>query len=129
MFVLKRNGSQETFDLKKIANAMLKAYQSVGADCSEEDCLKQAHEITKAYPKNQEISIETIQEDVELYLMKKKQFEAAKAYIKYREKQKVERENPWSDNDERQDIILSKYLITGETKRDFIKDYFIIVVR
>ena len=57
MFVLKRNGSQETFDLKKIANAMLKAYQSVGADCSEEDCLKQAQEITKAYPKNQEVNI------------------------------------------------------------------------
>ncbi len=121
MFVLKRNGLKETFDLKKIANAMLKAYQSVGADCSEEDCLKQAQEITKAYPKNQEVNIETIQDDVELYLMKKEQFEAAKAYIKYREKQKVERENPWSDNDERQDLILSKYLIPGETKRDFIK--------
>lgn len=121
MFVLKRNGSKETFVLKKIACAMLKAYQNVGADFSLEDCIKQAQEITKAYPKTQEISIETIQDDVELFLMKKKQFEAAKAYIKYREKQKVERENPWSDNDERQDLILSKYLTSGETKRDFIK--------
>lgn len=121
MFVLKRNGSKETFDLRKIASAMLKAYKSVGSDFSEEDCLKQAQEITKAYAKDQEVNIETIQDDVELYLMKKKQFEAAKAYIKYREKQKVERENPWADNDERQDLILSKYLIPGETKKDFIK--------
>ncbi|MFH0767126.1 MAG: ATP cone domain-containing protein, partial [Bacillota bacterium] len=71
MYVLKRNGSKEEFDLGKIANAMLKAYHNVGADSSLEDCLKQAQEITKAYPKTQEVNIEIIQDDVELYLMKK----------------------------------------------------------
>jgi ribonucleoside-diphosphate reductase alpha chain len=121
MFVIKRNGSKEPFDVGKIASAMLKAYKTIGVDFNYEECLKQAIEITKPYKKSEDVSIETIQDDVELYLMKKKQYEAAKSYIKYREKQKNERENPWSDNDERQDIILSKYLIQGESKRDFIK--------
>jgi ribonucleoside-diphosphate reductase alpha chain len=53
--------------------------------------------------------------------MSKKQFEAAKAYIKYSEKQKQDRDNPWSDNDERQDLILKKYLINGESKKEFLE--------
>ena len=121
MFVVKRNGSKEPFDIQKIAHAKQKAYQSVFVNMSDEECLKQAEEITKPYRKSGEISIETIQDDVELYLMKKKQYEAAKSYIKYREKQKNDRENPWSDNDERQDLILSKYLLPNETKRGLIK--------
>ena len=97
MYVVKRNGQKEPFDLNKIAHAMQKAYRSVGLSFTEEECLKQATEITKAYPKNQEVMIETIQDDVELYLMKKKHYEAARAYIKYREKQKTDRDNPWAD--------------------------------
>jgi ribonucleoside-diphosphate reductase alpha chain len=121
MKVIKRNGLVESFDVTKIAQAMLKAYQSVGAEFTEADCIKQAKEITKHYDKEVDINIETIQDDVERYLMNKKQFEAAKAYIKYREKQKTERENPWSDNDERQDLILKKYLINGESKKEFLE--------
>lgn len=121
MYVLKRNGSRELFDLQKIANAMKKAYRNVGVEVSEEECLKQAQKITKSYKKDQDINIEKIQDDVELFLMESKQYEAAKAYIKYRERQRNDRENPWSDNDERQDMILSKYLIPGEDKKAFIK--------
>lgn len=121
MFVLKRNGTKEPFDVQKIAIAMQKAYQSVGLTFSDEECLQQATTITKNYEKDQEINIEQIQDDVELFLMETKLYEAAKAYIKYREHQRNERENPWADNDERQDIILSKYLLPGETKKAFIK--------
>ncbi|MDY0295181.1 MAG: adenosylcobalamin-dependent ribonucleoside-diphosphate reductase [Acholeplasmataceae bacterium] len=121
MNVIKRNGTAEPFDLLKIAQAMQKAYRSVGLTFSDEECLKQATEITKSYAKDQDVAIETIQDDVELYLMKKKYYEAARSYIKYREKQKTDRENPWGDNDERQDLILKKYLINGEDKKDFIK--------
>ena len=88
MNVIKRNGTAEPFDLHKIAEAMHKAYRSVGLNFSSEECLKQAQEITKAYPKTEDVSIETIQDDVELYLMKKKYYEAARSYIKYREKTK-----------------------------------------
>lgn len=121
MYVLKRNGSKETFDLQKIAIALQKAYRSVGLEVSEDDCLKQAQKITKGYSKDAEINIEKIQDDVELFLMESKQYEAAKAYIKYRERQRTDRDNPWSDNDERQDLILSKYLVPGEDKKGFIK--------
>ncbi len=121
MFVTKRNGAKEEFDVQKIAIAMQKAYLCVGSDFSLQDCIKQATKITKNYSSDQEVNIEMIQDDVELFLMQTKQFEAAKAYIKYREKQKQDRENPWSDNDERQDLILQKYLLKNETKKDFIK--------
>jgi ribonucleoside-diphosphate reductase alpha chain len=121
MNVIKRNGKIESFNVEKIAQAMLKSYLSVGADFTLADCVKQAKEITKNYNREEDINIETIQDDVELYLMTKKQFEAAKAYIKYREKQKVDRENPWGDNDERQDLILKKYLVNGENKKEFLE--------
>lgn len=121
MHVIKRNGLNEEFDVMKIANAMYKAYLSVGRDFSKEDCVAQATTITGSYSKNEDVNIEIIQDDVELFLMQTGEFEAAKSYIKYREKQKLDRENPWADNDDRQDLILQKYLIRNETKKDFIK--------
>ena len=121
MQVIKRNGEKEKFNINKIAHAMYKAYISVGEEITEEVCLEQAKLITKDYHKNDVINIETIQDSVELFLMETKQYEAAKAYIKFREKQRVDRENPWSDNDERQDLILQKYLLHNETKKAFLK--------
>ncbi len=121
MYVIKRNGTKELFDFNKIALAMFKAYKGVGADVTLADCQKQAEKITKSYGKDADINIEQIQDDVENFLMQSKNFEAARTYIKYREKQKHDRENPWSDNDERQDLILQKYLIKGEDKKEFLK--------
>jgi ribonucleoside-diphosphate reductase alpha chain len=121
MYVIKRNGSKELFDSNKIALAMFKSYKGVGADITLADCQKQAEKITKNYGKDADINIEQIQDDVENYLMQSKHFDAARSYIKYREKQKHDRENPWSDNDERQDLILQKYLIKGEGKKEFLK--------
>jgi len=123
MLVIKRNGEREKFDLNKIANAMQKAYLSVGDLVSHEECLKQARNITKDYSKNDEINIEMIQDNVELFLMETKKYEVAKAYIKFREKQRIDRENPWSDNDERQDLILEKYLMHNESKKFFLKRF------
>ncbi len=121
-YVIKRNGVKEKFDVTKIANAMHKAYTSVGEEVSYKECLDQAKFITKDLLQgNTEISIENIQDNVELYLMDTKKYETAKAYIKYREKQRIDRENPWNDNDERQDMILQKYLLNNESKKDFIK--------
>jgi len=121
-YVIKRNGVKEKFDVTKIANAMHKAYSSVGEEVSYKECLDQAKFITKDLLQGStEISIENIQDNVELYLMDTKKYETAKAYIKYREKQRIDRENPWDDNDERQDMILQKYLLNNESKKDFIK--------
>lgn len=121
MFVIKRNGTREVFDAQKIAVAMHKAYLSVGSEITLAECLKQANKITKGYLDLEAVYIEQIQDDVELFLMQSKQFAAAKAYIMYREKQKLDRDNPWSDNDDRQDLILQKYLFKNESKKDFLK--------
>ncbi|MDD3123613.1 MAG: adenosylcobalamin-dependent ribonucleoside-diphosphate reductase [Candidatus Izemoplasmatales bacterium] len=121
MYVTKRNGSNEFFDIRKIAVAMHKAYKGVGSNFTEDDCLEQAKRITGSYSPDEDINIERIQDDVELFLMETKQYEAAKAYIKYREKKKQEREHPWKDNDERQDLILQKYILHNESKQDFLK--------
>ena len=123
MIVIKRNGSKEKFNKNKIANAIFKSYFEVGLDFDFEHCLKQSSKLERKYKADglEEVSIEQIQDDVENLLMAEKHFDAARAYIKYREKQKQERENVWSDNDERQDLVLKKYTIDGETKQDFIK--------
>jgi len=120
MQVIKRNGEKERFKLNKIASALHKAYISVGEELSINDCLRQAENITSDYSKTDLINIEKIQDDVELFLMETKKYEVAKAYIKFREKQRIDRENPWGDNDERQDLILKKYLLRNESKKDFL---------
>ena len=122
MKVIKRNGSVENFDIKKIAEALQRVYRETGDRTKTKKlCKEQAKEISdKYFERNEDIDIELIQDDVENYLMEKKEFDVARAYIKYREKQKADRENPWSDNDERQDIILGKYLIKGESKKAFL---------
>ena len=121
MFVIKRNGVQEKFDKKKIADAMYKAYRSSGIKKSKAVCLEYAKKICDDFEGVEEVSIEKIQDSVELFLMENKDYEVAKSYIKYREKQRIDRENPWSDNDERQDLILQKYLLKNETKKEFLK--------
>lgn len=121
MFVIKRNGVKERFDKKKIADAMYKAYRSSGIKKTKALCIDYAKKICDEFEGVEEISIEKIQDSVELFLMENKDYEVAKAYIKYREKQRIDRENPWSDNDERQDLILQKYLLNNETKKEFLK--------
>ncbi|QWB99718.1 adenosylcobalamin-dependent ribonucleoside-diphosphate reductase [Mycoplasmatota bacterium] len=121
MFVVKRNGVKEKFDKKKIADAMYKAYRSVGNKKTKAQCTEYAKKICEDFEGIEEVSIEKIQDTVELFLMENKDYEVAKSYIKYREKQRLDRENPWSDNDERQDLILQKYLLPNETKKEFLK--------
>ncbi|QLY40210.1 adenosylcobalamin-dependent ribonucleoside-diphosphate reductase [Hujiaoplasma nucleasis] len=121
MYVIKRNGVQEKFDKRKIADALYKAYRSVGNKKTKVQCTEYAKKISDELINFEEVSIEKIQDCVELFLMENKDYEVAKAYIKYREKQRLDRENPWSDNDERQDLILQKYLLPNETKKEFLK--------
>ncbi len=121
MQVIKRNGEKEKFNINKISHALHKAYLSVGEKMTEKECLQQSKEITKDYNKSDLINIEKIQDNVELFLMETKKYEVAKAYIKFRERQRLDRENPWSDNDERQDLILVKYLLHNESKMNFLK--------
>lgn len=121
-YIIKRDGSTERFNKKKLSNAMYKAHKSVGVKITKQETDRHTDEIINlhGYYNMDDLTIERIQDDVEMFLMDKKYFETAKGYITYRREQEIIRENPWADNDERQDLILQKYLINGETKKDFI---------
>lgn len=121
MNIIKRNGEIENFDINKIANALYKVYKEIGTEKTIKECFKEAESLTEPYEESGKIfDVEAVQDDVELYLIKSDQYEAARAYIKYRETKKEQRKNPWSDMDERQEIILRKYTKKGESKKDFI---------
>src|SRR5690554_2356547 len=123
MQVIKRNGKLEAFNSEKIKMALLKTFSNnVNEDISKEiDAITK--EIIKKYEKRgiDKIHVEDIQDDVELMLMRTGHYTDAKNFITYRNMKTEQRENPWATNDERQDIILEKYLIEGESKKDFIE--------
>jgi len=70
---------------------------------------------------NSILEIEQIQDAIERYLIKNDEIEVFKNFTFHREKQRQDRSYPWSNNDERQDIILEKYTKEGETKAEFIE--------
>jgi len=122
VYVIKRNNEKELFDIKKIAVALFKVFDEINQNKNMEECLDMAHYLTTYYHEAgmSDIDIEAIQDDVEMYLMEQKEYKAAIAYIKYRQTQEDDRNNPWSGMDERQEMILQKYTLKGESKKDFI---------
>ena len=121
MKVRKRNGRLQEFDLIKIANAIYKARLDAGYEETLDDCLFEATKIMKDISNHKIIDIEKIQDQIEKHFIKNDDIEVFKMFTFYREKRRQDRENPWSNNDERQNIILQKYLIKGETKKDFLE--------
>lgn len=122
MNVIKRNGTKEKYETGKIIAVLKKAFKANNTEVEEEALLEIATEVEAKYKKLKlkQIHVEEIQDDIELMLMMKGYYLVAKEYITYRNMKTEMRNRPWSDNDERQDIILQKYLIKGENKRDFI---------
>jgi hypothetical protein len=122
MIVIKRDGvTKENYNLGKIIVAVNKAYVEIG-------------EIPKGYKlaeyledrnfEDEEITIDDIQEIVQIALMEMGEYKALNAYMKHRITRDIDRqeeiENPWGDFDERQDMFLEKYLLDGETKAEMI---------
>jgi ribonucleoside-diphosphate reductase alpha chain len=122
MQVKKRNGDGQIFDVMKIAKAIYRARIDANQEKNLEECVKEAREVELILDKTVSvIDIESIQDAIEKYFLKKDEVEVFKAFTFYRSKRKQDRENPWSNNDERQDIILQKYLKKNETKKEFIE--------
>jgi ribonucleoside-diphosphate reductase alpha chain len=122
MQVKKRNGDGQIFDVMKIAKAIYRARIDANQEKTLEECVKEAREVELILDKTVSvIEIESIQDAIEKYFLKKDEIEVFKAFTFYRSKRKQDRENPWSNNDERQDIILQKYLKKNETKKEFIE--------
>ena len=89
MLVIKRDNSKEYFDIKKIVNAVNKAFNSCGEAMP--DYMAALLHSTFSIISGDVISIEEIQDKVEDILMNNHHFKVAKAYIIYREKHREAR--------------------------------------
>lgn len=118
--VKKRDGSIVEFNVMKIAKAIFKSRLDENQDVEVEDCVSEAKEIVIEFKGREIVKVEEIQDAIERYFLKKEELDVFKSFIFYREKRKQDRLNPWANNDERQDLILQKYLIKGETKSEFL---------
>lgn len=103
MNVIKRNGSEVAFDIYKIFLAIKKASDEVSKEninlkMSEDDIYNISNKLYNKYEKiKRSIHVEEIQDDVELELMKSKNFDIAKAYIKYRYEHELIRKSNTTD--------------------------------
>ena len=86
--VIKRNGTLQEYNRDKIFNAILKAFNSTGETIDR----KSINQIIDHLQVHDQISIEEIQNRIERWLMDKKYFQTAKAFMLYREKHKQLRE-------------------------------------
>lgn len=86
--ITKRDGSKENFSLEKIKSAILKAFASVGEPINAE----QLQEIVGRLRFCNYMSVEDIQNQVEVALMEGRYFKAAKAFMLYRKRHEDDRE-------------------------------------
>ena len=118
MNVIKRNGSEVTFDKAKIENAIIKANNSV------EEAVRltpiQIKRITDSVILSCEDlgrspAVEEIQDMVEEHIMQHGAYEVAKAYITYRYTRSLVRQSNTTD-----DKILSLIELINSTQRDYM---------
>lgn len=86
--IVKRDGKRAPFSIKKIENAIAKAFLSVGAFATEEDFIA----ILSRIHVSDGMTVEEIQNQVEVALMAEKYYAVAKSYMLYRQKHTETRE-------------------------------------
>ena len=86
--ITKRDGSQESFSLEKIKSAILKAFANVSEHISAEQLGKIVDHLMFC----NDMSVEDIQNQVEVALMAERHFKAAKAFMLYRQRHMEDRE-------------------------------------
>ena len=100
MKIIKRNGSEEIFDIEKIVNAISKANE---ADHKNELTSEQIKDIAeyveyKCNKMGRAVSVEEIQDLVENQIMSKGAFDLARRYVKYRYTRYLVRKSNTTDN-------------------------------
>ena len=100
MKIIKRNGSEETFDISKIAAAVAKANKACEkGDISQSEINDIADYVEyKCNKMNRAVSVEEIQDMVENQLMAKGAFELARRYVRYRYTRSLVRKSNTTDN-------------------------------
>lgn len=86
MKIVKRDQTEESFDISKIANAIRRAFVSTGEKAVEKDINKIARKIEGEIKDLPSVHVEAIQDLVENALMAGNYYRVAKNYILYREK-------------------------------------------
>ena len=86
--IVKRDGKQELFSIEKIKNAIRKAFLATGSFASDEDLTI----ILSHVGIRNGMSVEDIQNQVEVALMKEKYYQIAKSYMLYRQKHTEDRD-------------------------------------
>ncbi len=88
IFIVKRDGKREVFSLEKIKSAIRKAFLSVGSFATNEDIAT----VLSRVDISDGMSVEEIQNQVEVSLMAERYFMVAKSYMLYRQKHSEDRE-------------------------------------
>ena len=100
MKIIKRNGSEETFNIEKIINAVRKANNSADSPFLTEEQIADIADYVE-YKSNKikrAVSVEEIQDMVEDQLMAKGAFELARRYVRYRYNRSLVRKANTTDN-------------------------------
>lgn len=102
MNVIKRDGREVQFQREKIINAISKASNEVSksgvSEIPQSIINGIAEELEKKYTtENYAVSVEYIQDDIEMELMKKGYYEVARAYIRYRYERQLYRNGNSTD--------------------------------
>ena len=133
MLIIKRNGSEETFDINKILNAVSKANVTVEGPDRLSDV--QIHTIAESVTEScrrmpRTPTVEEIQDLVEDQLMATGAFEVAKHYITYRYTRSLVRKSNTTDerilsliecsNEEAKQENSNKNPVVNSTQRDYI---------
>ena len=135
MLIVKRDGTQVQFDRDKIINAINKAFIEVDGKLYETDTAYDiAVEIEQAArqlaQEDRILSVESIQDLVEDYLMRSERKDVARAYIRYRYKKEILRQTSKTydgilelvemQNDELKEENSNKNAIVASTQRDYM---------
>lgn len=92
MRIIKRNQTEEAFELSKVSNAIRRAFLASGEKMPEKEIARICKKIEQSLADKDEIDVETIQDLVENALMGAGYYRVAKNYILYREKRSEYRE-------------------------------------
>ena len=100
MKIIKRNGSEATFDSSKIVNAVTKANDSVEQPTLTQPQINEIADYIeyKCTKLNRSVSVEEVQDMVEDQIMAKGAFEVAKSYVRYRYSRSLVRKSNTTDD-------------------------------
>lgn len=118
--VEKRNGQIVDFEEEKIEIAITKAMAETEKGVDEEVAKSVANSAIEEFKDLETVTIEQIQDYVELELMKVRP-DVAKKYIIYREERTKLREQGWNMTDLQRDIYEKKYRYDAESFEEFLE--------